>query len=265
MIRYRAESGVWVAVHPGVYRLEGAPVTWQQLLLAACLATGGVASHRSAGRIWELDLPTTERVEITVGGTSHRTLAGVRIHHARSLPRTSRDGIPCTTVVRTLLDLAAVLEADDLQAALDSALREGLVTLGYVERRIATQGRKGAGILKDLVAAQRRTGTRPAESRRERQVARMLMAQGLPEPVLQYELVRDGRAVARFDLAWPTWRIAGEFQSYRHHSGRRAWRRDAARANRAAAAGWRIIAITEDDVTDGCRKVVAEIWRASAA
>lgn len=66
-------------------------------------------------------------------------------------------------------------------------------------------------------------------------------------------------------MAWPQWRILGEFQSYRHHFGRQSWRRDASRANGAAAAGWRVFAITEEDVRDGCRSIAADIAQAAAA
>jgi hypothetical protein len=46
----RVASGAWIRVHERVYRLPGAPLTWEQRLLAACLAAGpgAVASHRSA-------------------------------------------------------------------------------------------------------------------------------------------------------------------------------------------------------------------------
>jgi hypothetical protein len=45
-----------------VYRLAGAPVTWEQNVLAACLASGGVASHRTAARLHELGSRARSRV-----------------------------------------------------------------------------------------------------------------------------------------------------------------------------------------------------------
>ncbi len=55
------------------------------------------------------------------------------------------------------------------------------------------------------------------------------------------------RLIARFDLAYPDARIGVEFDSYRHHFGRQAWRRDQSRHNRATAAGWLVIHLTEHD------------------
>jgi DnaJ-domain-containing protein 1 len=72
--------------------------------------------------------------------------------------------------------------------------------------------------------------------------------------------------IARFDLAWPDFRVAVEFQSYRHHFGRRAWRRDAGRVNRATAAGWCVFMATEDDLRQGCQRLgddIAAVRRSS--
>ena len=57
MVEHRVAAGRWRKVGPGVYRLAGAPVTWQSQLLAAVLAAGpgAMGSHRSAGLSWELD------------------------------------------------------------------------------------------------------------------------------------------------------------------------------------------------------------------
>lgn len=266
MIERRMGTGHWVAVHPGVYRVAGAPVTWLQRQLAACLATDGVASHRAAARLWALDLPPTERVVVTVT-TNLRPRRGVGIHRTRSLTsadRAVRESIPCTSVGRTLVDLAAELGFDDLEACVDSALRERLVTVRYLERWLPAQGKHGTAVLRNVVDD--RSRNQPFGSRREAQVARMLVAAGLPRPVPQYELRdRRGRFVARLDLAWPAWRIAVEFASYRHHFGRQAWRHDAARANRATAEGWRILTATERDTDDGCRALASDLAGARAA
>lgn len=267
VIQRRTATGEWVPVHRAVYRLAGAPVTWEQRLLAATLASDGVASHRAAARLWCLDLPEWNRPIVTVAASAYRSMRGVTVHHTRSLPRADRAvryGIPCTSVGRTLVDLAAELTFDDLEACVDSALRERLTTVRYLARWLPAQGRDGTAVLRDLVADRR--AHQPFGSRREAAVCRMLVAAGLPRPVPQYELRdRRGRFVARFDLAWPAWRVAVEFASYRHHFGRQAWRHDAARANRATAEGWRILNATEQDVDDGCRGLASDVAGARAA
>jgi hypothetical protein len=267
MIEWRVHEGAWLRVHRAVYRLAGAPPTWHQRLMAATLATGGVASHRSAARLWGLDLAVTDRLDVMVVGTGGRSVSRVALHRTRSLggpDRAVREGISCTSVARTLVDLAAALEFDDLEAAVDSALRDGLTTVSYLERWLPAQGRNGTAVLREIVDDRR--VNKPFGSRREAQVSRMLVAAGLPRPVPQHELRDDrGRVVARFDLAWPAWRVAVEFASYRHHFGRQAWRHDASRANRATAQGWRILTATDLDVDERCRALATDVGRARAA
>src|SRR5438105_15953793 len=64
----RLHDGVWIAVHPGVYRVAGAPITWEQRLHAACLAAGtdAAVSHRAALAWWGLDGGRPGAVEIAV-------------------------------------------------------------------------------------------------------------------------------------------------------------------------------------------------------
>lgn len=238
MVQWRTGQGLWVTVHPGVYRMAGAPATWHQRVLAAALAARAVASHRTAARLWGLDGDWGDSLEVTA--TTSRTVHGVVVHHSRHPPaRVRRQAVPCTTATRTLIDLATILVPDRLEEALDSALREHLTSVEHVKRHLRA-GRRGAGVLRHLVES--RTGERPHESVKEAELSRLLVAAGLPRPVRQYELRRDGRVVARFDLAWPDVRIAVEYMSYRHHFGRRAWRADAGRSNAALADDWLVFA-----------------------
>jgi hypothetical protein len=258
-------TGEWVRVYRNVYRLAGAPVTWHQRVLAACLATGGVASHRTAAALWGLEgfEPGRVPVEVTVPGTNRRRLRGATVHHTRSLARADRaevGGVPVTSPPRTLLDLAGAVDGDRLEAALDAALREGLTSVSWLMRWLPAAGRAGAGRLREL--ALDRLSHQPAGSGRELKAARMLVALGLPRPVRQHELVEGGRVVARFDLAWPHARVAVEFVSWRHHHGRRSWRYDVSRNNRAGGHDWLVFSLTEHDTRDGCRSVGPAIHRA---
>ena len=60
-------------VRIGVYRVGGAPQTWHQDLMAACLAAGSDSrvSFRAAAALWELEGFSPDVLEITVAGT-HR-------------------------------------------------------------------------------------------------------------------------------------------------------------------------------------------------
>lgn len=259
MIRRRLRTGAWVALWAGVYAPASVADSWRRRLMGACL-TGAVASHRAAGALWGLD-GCREVVEITLVGTGGRTMRGVTLHRTRALPtvdRGEREGIPVTRPARTLIDLAAVLHEGDLEAAADSAFRERLVTPRYLVRRVddlGGHGRDGIAVLRRL--AEDRSHGRPADSRRENDVVRALRAGGLPPPVRQFPF--DG---LRFDLAYPHARIAIEFDSYRYHYGRRSWRHDRSRHNRATAAGWLVFHLTEGE---GVEAVAAAYRRRMAA
>lgn len=209
MIRRRVGTGRWILLSPGVYSPAAVPDSWQRRLSGACLAGGPttVASHRAAGALWKFDGRPSGIVEVTVAGSGVRHLQRVVLHRTRSLPvadRTQVDGIPVTRPGRTLVDLAAVLDEDGLEAALDSAVREGLVTVGYLDRRLAelgSPGRNGIANLRELID-DRREG-RPADSQAENRVRRALVAAGLPKPVRQFELYDHRGLAARFDLAYP--------------------------------------------------------------
>jgi hypothetical protein len=51
-LRYKRASGVVRELHPGVFAVAGAPASFEQQVLAACLSVGGVASHRCAAYLW---------------------------------------------------------------------------------------------------------------------------------------------------------------------------------------------------------------------
>src|SRR5947207_15951740 len=65
-VRYAVDHRRLVPIHPGVYRVAGSPIVWEQELYAACVASGGVASHRAAARLWGISYVPAQRVEITV-------------------------------------------------------------------------------------------------------------------------------------------------------------------------------------------------------
>ena len=254
MIWTRVEGGLWRRVHPGVYRVASVPPSWRSRAMAACLAGGStaVSSYRSAGALWGLGGCAEGVIDVTLDAGGRRRLHGVSVHWTRAMSIADRgtvDGIPVTRPGRTLIDLATVLAAERLEEAVDSALRDGLVTIDHLERRLGdlgSRGRSGVGMLRAIVDDRR--GGRPADSAAENRVRRALIAAGLPKPVRQYELRDDeGRHVATFDLALPPpVKIGIEFDSYRFHAAKHAWRRDQSRHNGATALGWLVFHLTAD-------------------
>ncbi|MEA2716660.1 MAG: hypothetical protein QOI99_977 [Actinomycetota bacterium] len=255
MIHTRLASGRWILVGRGIYRLGGAPVTWHQRALAACLVAGpgAVVSHRSAAVVWGVSGFRPGPLEITVpeGRSTRNVLATV--HRSADIPRadrTKRDGIPVTAGARMLVDLAGRVTPELVEEAVDDVLCRRLATLEAVVRRVDRLGhRRGLEALRSVLQAWNGEGV-PANVA-EMGIVRVLLGAGLPPPVRQQEIFDAGELVARVDLAYPQAKLAIELDSFRWHAGRGPFRSDRVRGNRIAALGWRVLRATPEDVSDG--------------
>lgn len=257
------DRGLLVTVHRGVYRAAGAKPTFEQSVLAACLAARGVASHSTAATLWQLRGWDTSLVEVTVLGRRGPRLEGVRGHSTDSLDRsdvTRRGQMPLTSPARTLLDLGAVGPLEAVEAAVEDAIHRRLVTPARLEAvltRLGQPGRPGVATLRAILT-ERGAGAEATESLLEDAFLRLLRDAGLPSPERQY-VIRMGAHLVRLDFAYPRWRIAFELDGLRWHSSRADLDRDRAKANLLAAAGWRLLRFGWADVHENGDEVVAVV------
>lgn len=248
-IRGRLELGLWIRLHRGVYALAGSPATWHRELAAACLASDGHASHRAAAGLFGL-LPEGA-VEVVVPKGTRRTRAGIVVHEAADLrPGDLVDvaSVPATSVVRTLVDIAAVLDEESFDEVLDSALTRRLTTLDRLRRRaqhVRGHGRRGAALLRR--ALERRDGAGP-ESPLERRFLRLLEAGGFTSFRPQVAVEAAGRRF-RLDFADLEHGVALEVDG-RHHAGLRQWHDDLRRQNLLVSTGLTVLRFTEADLAD---------------
>src|ERR1700677_3970860 len=86
-IEARLASGAWLTIHHGVYRSAAAPITFEQRLMAACLASGpaSVVSHAAAAWLWGLLPRPPERPSLTVPPTARPRLTAVEVHRLNDL------------------------------------------------------------------------------------------------------------------------------------------------------------------------------------
>jgi very-short-patch-repair endonuclease len=267
-LKRRVLLGNVVAVDYGVYRSATTPSSWNQRLIAACLAGPAVASHRSAANLWALPGETKELVEVTALRHRRRHSSDVVWHESRYLsPRdvTSVDGIPVTRPVRTFVDLGVVLDPDALEEAFHEGVRRNLLDVEAVWRRCEELGehRRGAGNVRAVLLRQA-AEQRPHESVLETKFAHLVRRAGLPRPASQYEVSTRGQFVARVDFAYPDSRLAIEIDGDRWHSGRTARQRDNTRQNRLVAAGWVPLRFSWSDINDRSAFVVEQLRAALA-
>lgn len=270
--QHQVDSGRWARSHLGVYRVAGAPSSWRQDLMAACLAAGegAMASHRSAARLWGLNSADTALIEVSMPRPGCHRLPGVVVHRSTDLHTAQAlrcGGIPVTPPARTLVDLGAVVHDRVVERALDTALVRHLVTLDDLRAALALLGRKGrrgAGVLRRLLD-DRSDAVAGSESVLETRMWRLCRDHGLPEPVGQHEVRQGGRFVGRVDFAFPDICLAIEVDGYESHGSLGAFRHDRARQNELVAAGWTVLRFTWHDVTRQPESVVTSIRRVLGA
>jgi very-short-patch-repair endonuclease len=182
--------------------------------MAAVLRVGPDAclSHLSAGAHWGICRRPPGPIDISLIAAVSRQVPGLRVHRRPNLPETDvtvHDGIPITTPVRTLIDLATVLTPNRLEAAVNEADKNDLVDPETL--RVALDHRKrqpGVGPLRKLLD---RHTFRLTDSELERRFLRIVRRAGLPLPETQVKLA------GRVDFHWPDLGLVVETDGWRYH------------------------------------------------
>lgn len=254
-VRTLVSSGWCRRVGKGVYRVEAAPRSREQRLLAAVFVHGAraAASHRAAADHWAVPGFGRAAPEVTVEhGRNRRTHIGL-VHGSLLLPDrhlTVRRGVPVTTVARTVFDLAGIEHMDRVGRALDHMIGRKMCTLRQVNQvffALAGRGRRGTVAMRELLEA-RGEGYVPPASELERLGRKVFHEGGLPTPEFEVQL-GDDDLIGRVDCCWRAARIVVELDGGRYHDGLSARESDRARDNRLVAAGWRVLRFTWDDLT----------------
>jgi hypothetical protein len=225
--------------------------------MAAVLACGegAVLSHRSAAALWDLLPASTSRIDVTrcYGRTAR---SGINVHRVRQLhrdDRSTRNGIPVTTVARTLLDLSETGGREQLERALDQAERLQLFDLRAVSALIArSNGRQGIGVLRSVIGGYR--GPAPSRSELERRFLDLSHSANLPPPSVNCLI-----AGLEVDIAWIDQRVIVELDGYTYHRTRQAFERDRARDSVLQVAGYRVLRVTHRRLENEPASVVADL------
>ena len=255
-IKQRLTDGVWLRASRGIYRHAVFRETPHSRLLAGCMACNGLASHRSAAALHELDGYRLDRVELVVPWQRKPAIKGVRLHRTTQMhlaQPVDRQGIPCTGIARTVLDLATVVDRKQLTRALDAVLRDGLLRPADLYAVLVSHARRGrTGCVAFREALDERCGDlRVPLSAWSRMVADLLVESGLDRPVLEHQISdHTGRFLAQVDLAYPARRLAIELDSKLWHLNSEAFERDPRRRNSLTANGWTVLTFTWSDYVD---------------
>jgi hypothetical protein len=249
----------WVAagrlhrLHRGVYALGHPLVGTQGHWLAAVFAVGpgAVLSHRSAAALWGLLAGDGRHPDVLVARKLRRR-PGIAVHCASSLPEwqvTIRDGIPVTSVARTLVDLAGVVSPRLLERALGQAEVLRLYDRGAIEAILATHPRRtGTATLRRLLAREDLSTVLSGIALEER-LLELCDSAGLPRPELNVPFTLPDGTPIRIDALWREARLAVEVDERWSHSTRSAFVRDRRRDAQLTLAGMRPVRLSGMDLT----------------
>ncbi|MFK3835318.1 endonuclease domain-containing protein [Microbacterium sp. NPDC087868] len=234
---------------------------------------------RTAAHLWGLplshDWSAADPVEVAVPQecTPPRTRGVVGRRLVEERARTWRlDGASVVDPIATVFTCARMLGIDELTVLLDALLTSAenypgrvagrpLLTHDDIAARLDEWG-PFAGCTR--VRAALRAAREGVESPKETETRLLIARAGLPEPSVQFEVLEDGRLIARIDLAYPDLKIAIEYEGDGHRTDRHQWRRDIQRQRDLEDRGWTVIRLTELDLQSPT-SVIMRIRRAIAA
>jgi Transcriptional regulator, AbiEi antitoxin len=232
-------------VYRGVYAVGHLNLSERGNCLAAVLAVGpgALLSYHSAGWLWGLRSGSPKPFEVTAYVPRHHLPPpGVVRHRARNLVEEDRavvDGIPVTSVARTLLDLAWKRPADQVRRMVARAEELGLLDLPAIDAVVErNRGHHGAKRLRYALAIYRPPAFTRSEF--ERSFLDRLVAAGLPRPATGWNEVGH-----ELDIYWPERRFAVELDAYETHGTRQAFEIDHDRDLDFALAGIETIRVSE--------------------
>jgi len=253
-IRSRVASGRLHRVHRGVFAAGPVQLTRRGELMAAVLACGldAVAGYRSACELRELLARRDSIIDVISPTRNGRRRDGIRVHSGATLaPQdvTVIDNIPCTSLARTLLDIAEDGPRRDVERAIDRAEQQQLLDMAAIDNVLArADGRRGAKLLR-AVLAEHRAGSTLTRNDLEEAFLAICRAGELPPDALNAWIPFPDGGGAEADFLWREQHLVVEVDGRSVHATRRAFQSDRRRDQRLMLLGWRVVRFTWQQVT----------------
>jgi hypothetical protein len=253
---------------------------------------GGVLAGYAAAAVLGVDCAPDDAPAEVLLATNSRPHPGLLIHRGTAtgadltvVDDTVVGDLRVTSPLRTAWDLArrlplveAVVVVDALAGCVrgggsgvaggDPAADTGAVTGGgavaggfapaeLLARRAAEPGARGSRRLVEAVALADPRAESPPETR----LRVALVRAGLPRPEVQFPVLDEyGFELARADLAYPSAKLAIEYDGSTHFEPSRA-RRDRERDGELAGIGWQTLRVVADDVGIGMLQTTQRVAR----
>jgi very-short-patch-repair endonuclease len=230
--------------------------------MAAVLASGprAVLSHQTAAALWGLRGYSGGAVHVTLARKS-TSLKRIRRHHS-PLPADEvavEEGIPVTSIHRTIYDLAATASADEVVAMIKEAeylnLWDRLSLWDLLERYPA---KRGSRTLRSSLKRITEEPTGRKRSRLEERFAPFLRRHRLPLPRFNDWILLEGKRY-RVDCHWPKRRLIVELDGWQGHGSRSAFQDDRARDRALKVAAYSVIHLTWAQLDSEATQVAADL------
>jgi very-short-patch-repair endonuclease len=259
----RAKSGRLTRIHRAVYAVGHARLTGHGRSMAAVLAygPGALTSHRTAGGLHGVRQDNRVRIDVTVPIPSARPRPGIDVHRTTTLEpsdMTTVDGIPCTSVARTLVDLADVIDRRGVERAVNEAEVLQIFDLRAVDDVLARAvGRRGASVLRGILNAY--AGPTLTKGELEERFLEICRSASLPSPAVNQWVVLDDETAYQVDFLWREQSLIVETDGWATHGTRQAFENDRRRDRRLRLAEWEVERFTWRDVVYEPREVEATL------
>lgn len=269
VIDYRLDAGSLQPLFRGVFAVGHRAIGRHGLMLAAVLASGdgAVVSHATAAELLGLWDRRPVLIDVTSPGRSGRGIQGICWHSAVGLALgevTTHAEVPCTSVSRTLVDMAGRFGVKTLRRLVEQAAVMRALDVDAVDRVLARRRRRGAPELRRILAPWRK---RTAGQRRDRlrsvMEARMLtlsLETGVSPPRCNVTTQIDGKRF-EFDFFWEEQRLIVETDGEETHGTPVAFQEDRRRDQILTANGYRVARIAWVQLEDEPAATIARIRR----
>jgi predicted transcriptional regulator of viral defense system len=229
-----AKEGRLHRVHRGVYVVGYRRLSWHGRCMAAVLAASpSVASHLSAAWLWGIVRNRPGTIHLTCP-SARRSRRSFVVHEGdlSDADRTVRDGIPVTSLPRTILDLSAGRSVQEIRRQIQRAEDAKVFDLRQM-RDLLGRSNGHHGETKVRIALETYE-ERPVFTRSdlERRFLDLVIAAGLPTPAMNHFV--EGYEI---DAYWEDERFGVELDVYETHGSRLSFEEDRERDDALLGAG----------------------------
>lgn len=189
---------------------------------------GAVLSHLSAAVLWGISRREGPEIAVTVPRHRNPRAKGIGVYRRERVAGDEHHGVPVTTVLQTLIDVAPGRSRQEAERMINQADALDLIRADALLERLAGRAEPGATILRQILE---RDAFVLTDSVLEQLFVPIVLRAGLPKPLTQQ--VVNGY---RVDFYWPELKLLVEVDGLRYHRTPLEQRRDLERTQAHEAA-----------------------------